>query len=147
MFVIYILRDLNVMCLEIIITSAINCTHVYETTPSLCDISLSNVSPGNIGCLYIWHVNRERSQLGMLHDWQLASIIWRSPNPSYNIYSHISITKNNTRYTFAAVYCHSSATSAVFSSIPNPYIIVPHVIKIVFLAENHGSDDTLSFTT
>ena len=53
----------------------------YETTPSCCDISLSNVIPGNKGCFFIWHVDPEISQLGMFHDWQLASILWRSRYP------------------------------------------------------------------
>ena len=81
MFVIYILRDLNVMGLKILIAWVINCSHVYEMTGSHCDISLSNVSTGNKVYISIWHVDPERFQLGMLHDWQLASILWRSPNP------------------------------------------------------------------
>ena len=81
MFMIYILRDFNVMGLQIVIAWGINCSHVYEMIQSRCDISLSNVSPGNKGCLSIWHVDPQRLQLGMLHDWQLASILWRNPNP------------------------------------------------------------------
>ena len=69
---IYILRDLNVMGLQILKAWVINCSRVYEKTGSHCDISLSNVSPGNKGCLSIWHEDPERLQLGMLHDWQLA---------------------------------------------------------------------------
>ena len=72
LFVIYILRDLNVMGLQILIAWVINCSRVYEKTGSHCDISLSNASPGNKGCLSIWHEDPERLQLGMLHDWQLA---------------------------------------------------------------------------
>ena len=75
MFMIYILGDLNIMGLQILIEWFINCSHVYEMPGSHCDISLSNVSPGNKGCLSIWHVDPERLQLGMLHDWQLASIL------------------------------------------------------------------------
>ena len=81
MFVIYILRDSNVMGLQILMAWVINCSHFHEMTGSHCDISLSNVSPGNKGCLSIWHVDPERLQLGMLHDWHLASILRRSPNP------------------------------------------------------------------
>ena len=33
--------------------------------------------------VFIWHVDPEISQLGMFHDWQLASILWRSPYPWY----------------------------------------------------------------
>ena len=57
----YKLRDLNVMSLQIVIAWVINCSHVYEMTPRRCDIRVSNVSL--------------RSQLGMLHDWQLVSIL------------------------------------------------------------------------
>ena len=81
MFVIYILRDLYVMGLQILIAWVINCSHVYEMTGSHCDISLSNMSPGNKGCLSIFHVDPERLQLEMLHERQLTSILWRSPNP------------------------------------------------------------------
>ena len=42
--------------------------------------------------------------------------------------NYISRTQNNTLFIFAAVYGHSSATSAVFSSIPNSHITVHHVI-------------------
>ena len=43
--------------------------------------------------------------------------------------NYISRTQNNTLFIFAAVYGHSSATSAVFSSIPNSPITVHHVIS------------------
>ena len=66
MYVIYTLRDLNVMGLQILMAWVIKWSHVYETTPNSCEISLSNVSPGNKGCRSIWHVDLERSQLGIL---------------------------------------------------------------------------------
>ena len=83
MFMIHILRDLNVMGLQIVIAWVINCSQVYETTPRRCDITVSNVSLGNKGCHFIWHVDPERSQLGMLHDLELVSILGRRPNPCF----------------------------------------------------------------
>ena len=62
------------MDLQILIACVINYSHGYETTPSCYDISISNVSPGNESCLSSWHLDPEISQLGMIHDWQLASI-------------------------------------------------------------------------
>ena len=79
MFMIYISRVLNVMGLQIVKAWVINCSHVYGTTPSRCDIRLSNMSPGNKGCLSIRYVDPERLQLGLLHDWQFAFILWWSP--------------------------------------------------------------------
>ena len=71
-------------------------------------------------------------------------MIWYSSRQNIipiNLYArYILRAQNNTRYTFAAVYCHSSATSAVFSSIPNPYVTVPHVILDVILADKHDID-------
>ena len=67
------------MSLQIVIVWVINCSHVYEMTQRHCDISVSNVSLGNKDCHFTWHVNPERSQLGMLHDWQLVSILQEAP--------------------------------------------------------------------
>ena len=80
-------------------------------------------------------MSTQRSQLGMLPDWQLVSILWRSQNPWFLAWlclqqnphfcdSCVSRTKNNTWYIFPAVHCHSSATCAFFSSFPNSYITV-----------------------
>ena len=60
-----------------------HCSHVYEMTPRNCNISVSIVSLGNKGCHFIWHVDPERSQLVLLHDWQPVSILRRSPKPCF----------------------------------------------------------------